>query len=118
MYALLNIPKHKSCQNCGGCCGPVPASKKEIANIMNYLIENPEIKNQLGEPKSLTCIFRSEKHKKCLIYPARPLVCRLMGVAEGLVCEHGNSANINGIKFMNETFIEKPELLNSVRWDE
>lgn len=117
MYALLNIPEHKNCQNCGGCCGPVPASKKEIENINKYLKDNPKILKQLKEPKVLTCIFRNEEHKKCLIYPVRPLVCRLMGVAKGLVCENGNSANIDGVKFMNETFREKPQLLNMVRWD-
>lgn len=116
MYTLLNIPKHKGCQNCGQCCGPVPASKREIENIRKHIANNPEVLNRVGIPNSLTCIFRSEKEKKCLIYPVRPLVCRLMGVAEGLVCEHGNSTNIDGTKFMNQVFIEKPQILNMVRW--
>lgn len=117
MYALLNIPNHK-CKNCGGCCGPVPASEKEIVNIKKHLKDNSELKNNLGKSKSLTCIFRDTKEKKCLIYPVRPLICRLMGVAEGLVCEHGNSANIDGVKLMKQGFTDKPDLLNLVRWDE
>ncbi|MDR7856027.1 YkgJ family cysteine cluster protein [Tissierella sp.] len=118
MYDLLNIPKHKNCSNCGECCGPVPANKKEIENIKKYLKDNPELMNQLGEVRSLTCMLRDEEEKKCLIYPVRPLVCRLMGVAEGLVCSKGNSSDIDGVKFLNESFTDKPELLNFVRWGE
>lgn len=116
MYELLNIPEHKTCQNCGECCGVVPASKKEIENIKQYLNDNPEILKDIGPSKKLTCPFRSEEKKKCLIYPVRPMVCRLMGVAKGMVCKYGNSANIDGYKFMSESIIGKPQLLNFVRW--
>lgn len=116
MYTMLNIPDH-NCRNCGECCGPVPASKKEIKNIRQYLKSNPHIFSKLGKRKSLTCIFRDEQGKKCLIYPVRPLTCRLMGVAEKLDCIHGNTANIDGRKFFSDVFTEKPQLLNTVRWD-
>lgn len=117
MYTMLNIPDH-NCQNCGECCGPVPASKKEIEHIRQYLKENPHALSKMGKGENLTCVFRNEEEKKCLIYPVRPLVCRLMGVAKGLICTHGNSANIDGRKFLDETFAEEPQLLNAVRWGE
>lgn len=117
MNILIDMPRHKECQNCGECCGPVPASKNEIKVIKGYLENNPHIFDEIGKVESLTCIFRSEKEKKCYIYPVRPIVCRLMGVAKGLVCKNGNSANIDGCKFLDKSFVDKPELLNFVRWD-
>ncbi len=116
MYTMLNIPDH-NCRNCGECCGPVPASKKEIEYIRQYLKENPHIFSKMGNDKGLVCIFRDENERKCLIYPVRPLVCRLMGVAKNLNCVHGNSANIDGRKFFSDTFTERPQLLNLVKWE-
>lgn len=117
MYNLLNIPNHKNCNNCGGCCGPVPASKKELENIKDYISKNPETLNKLTKNKALTCIFRSELEKKCLIYPVRPIVCRLMGVAKGLNCDNGNSHNINGHKFIKNISMNEVQILNFVRWE-
>lgn len=37
---LLNIPEHKNCKNCGMCCGPVPATEKEINIIKAYVRKN------------------------------------------------------------------------------
>ena len=46
------------CSNCGACC----------ANLL-HLTENEK-------PVDMTCHFRSDSERKCLIYSVRPLICR------------------------------------------
>lgn len=43
---------------------------------------------------------------KCAIYSVRPMVCRLFGVAKGMTCSHGNSAEIDctGLIDFGQTF--------------
>lgn len=118
MYTLLNIPKHKNCNNCGECCEIVMASEKEIENIREFIKKNPNVLGKTGSPTSLTCIFRYEEEKKCLIYSVRPMSCRLMGVVKGMECMQGNSNDLDGRKFMSRTFLKSPRILNMVRWDE
>lgn len=96
---MLNIPEHKNCANCGECCGPVPATEKEIREIAEFMVKNPYVK-PIYHKDFLVCPFRSEERKKCLIYPVRPVVCRLFGNVEFLKCPNGNSHNIDGDKFL------------------
>lgn len=70
------------CSGCGSCCSNLlPISSKEIKEIKRY-IRKKGIKEQIRrypttEPiVDLTCPFRSEEEKKCLIYPVRPAICR------------------------------------------
>ena len=116
MYALLNIPSHTNCNNCGECCYMVMASESEIENIKKYIRKNPDVLKKTGKRLSLKCMFRDDKEKKCLIYPVRPLVCRLMGVTKGMECSQGNSHNIDGYKFFSNKFTKKPRFLNVTKW--
>jgi len=117
MNMLLNIPAHTSCINCGECCGVIPASPEEIAEIRSFLSRRPDA-YALGITQSgaVDCPFRAKKDKHCMIYPARPMICRLMGVTKGMTCKHGNSENIDGGKFMKNHSIETVEILNFVDW--
>ena len=70
------------CSNCGGCCGNfLPVSAKEIKTIKRYM-QKHDIKEQIhlyptATPMvDVTCPFRSDKEKKCLIYAVRPAICR------------------------------------------
>ena len=94
-----NIPQHTNCTNCGECCGIIPVDEKELAEIKEY-VKKHNIKARKNFPH---CPFRNEEQKKCDIYPVRPIICRLFGVAdfgklEG--CPNGNSHNIDGRKFL------------------
>lgn len=118
MHEMLNIPKHTNCTNCGKCCGFVPVSGAELNAIRDYIAVNG-IKPIVSADKSI-CPFRDEKAKKCLIYPARPIICRLFGVAKGIAgdagvmqCPNGNSAEIDGVPFIPK---EDVHILNFVRW--
>ena len=99
----MEIPKHTNCINCGGCCGPVVVSKKELAKIKRFvnemdLSERNRLKNQNHD--ELTCQFRDDKLKRCAIYPVRPLTCKLFGVTKGMSCDNGNSSEIDGRKLI------------------
>ena len=114
---MLNIPEHKNCTNCGKCCGIIPATNKEVETIRKYIAEN-DIKPIKGD--MATCPFRDEVKKKCLIYPVRPLICRLFGVTnEGVMrCPNGNSAEIDGSKFFAKGTqnVDDIKILNYIKW--
>lgn len=113
MNNVLNIPKHTNCINCGECCGVVPALPEEINVIRRYISDNGI--SPVKRADKTICPFRDDKHKKCLIYPVRPVVCRLFGVTKGIMqCPNGNSAEIDDIKFMPK---KKAKILNFERWD-
>ena len=70
------------CSNCGECCtNLLPMSKKEVARIRRY-IEKHNINEQHHNVMyadvhfDMTCPFRSDVQKKCLIYDVRPQICR------------------------------------------
>ncbi len=103
MNALLYIPPHTRCTNCGGCCGLVPVTASDIARIENYIQAHAlprEIMRRAHEP--MECIFRDNELKRCSIYPVRPMVCRLFGVTRGMKCANGNSAEIDGLPFITD----------------
>lgn len=113
--SLYNIPLHTKCTNCGECCGIIPATKEEISDIQKFILKNG-IK-PMKKP-TIICPFRDTKEKKCLIYPVRPLICRLFGVTEGTMkCKNGNSANIDGTKFVDTARKASIQLLNNVGWE-
>ena len=71
------------CSNCGECCSNLlPISSFEIDKIKRY-IKKHNIPEQhkfapvTGPTLDLTCPFRSEKERKCLIYEVRPEICRV-----------------------------------------
>jgi Fe-S-cluster containining protein len=115
MSKLFNIPKHTTCINCQRCCGIIPATEKEVDTIRDYIIDHPEIINRIMiEPDGINCPFCDTKAKRCIIYPVRPIICQLFGVAENCVCPNGNSANINGRVFIDTS--SEILLLNTVVW--
>lgn len=118
MYALLNIPPHKTCKNCGECCGAIPATAAEVIEIGKYLDAHPDVRalavKQAGNP--IICPFRDEERRRCSIYPVRPLICRLCGISIGMKCEHGNSMEVNGYKLLTGHDVSKCVLLNLRDW--
>lgn len=68
------------CSQCGQCCSDLlPMDKEEIYRIKQYMKRN-DIKEQkrigLNGKIDLSCPFRDEKERKCLIYPVRPEICQ------------------------------------------
>ena len=101
--APLYIPPHMRCIDCGKCCGPVPISAEEYANIYDYLQEHAYPREVAERPHTiLECVFRDNEKRCCSIYPVRPTICRLFGVTAGMQCLNGNSAEIDGKPFLEE----------------
>jgi Fe-S-cluster containining protein len=70
------------CSSCGACCSNVlPLSGKEIKEIKRY-VKKHRIKEQkhlapmANNILDLTCPFRDDVNRKCLIYDIRPGICR------------------------------------------
>lgn len=110
MTSLYNIPQHTKCTNCGSCCGIIPATQEEVTKIKEYIKEH----NIKPRKPSITCPFRNAEIKRCDIYPVRPIICKLMGVTNGMECPHGNSHEIDGSKFI---VTGEPMILNFIDWE-
>ncbi len=76
---VIDFTVNGKCSQCGACCSDIlPIRKDEIEKIKEY-IKKHKIKEQrhnamLGA--DMTCPFRNESHRKCLIYEVRPWICR------------------------------------------
>lgn len=70
------------CSNCGQCCSNILPVGKHEAERIRWYIKKHQIKEQIRRYPTrervcdLTCPFRSDSEKKCLIYPVRPAICQ------------------------------------------
>lgn len=72
----VQIPSFKCKEGCTECCGPVPFSNWEKAQVK---IEP----GKEGRP----CPYLS--NTGCTIYENRPFMCRLYGTVKEMACPHG-----------------------------
>lgn len=83
------IPISSCIDNCGECCGPIMPSLAEIRNIKDWCAEHHiEYKDPLDITEDGYCPYRSSE-KRCLIYPVRPFLCRMLGVSVDTLCPLG-----------------------------
>ena len=79
MNKMIDYTKDNKCSNCGSCCTDfLPLYVHEIRRIREY-IEKHNIKEQhhnFMQGLDITCPFRDDTNKKCLIYEVRPSICR------------------------------------------
>ncbi len=78
---ITNKTCNGKCSNCGECCSDIlPLDQTEIKRIKKYILKNgiKESKHLsiLDTRLDLTCPFRDNANKKCLIYEVRPDICR------------------------------------------
>ena len=117
------------CDRCGDCCGPVGFTVLEEKNIEKYLEENgiDVFSCVVGRTKGSVYVFNTNtrcpflKDNECIIYPVRPIVCRLFGVIRGrerelpckkIRCERKLSPQYAGklikqVSRLNEKFIKE-----------
>lgn len=76
---IFDFTCNGKCSNCGQCCSNLlPLSDSEVKRIKQY-IKKHNIKEQRHNAMvgvDMTCPFRDEANKKCLIYEIRPEICR------------------------------------------
>ncbi len=76
---VVDNTKDGKCSNCGQCCSDMlPLSEKEVRTIKKYVSRNhiKEQRHNVATGVDLTCPFRDERQRKCLIYDVRPEICR------------------------------------------
>ena len=96
------IPPHTRCTNCGACCGHIPITPGDYKRIHLFLKDNEYAREVMQRPHNPPeCIFHDNELKRCAIYAVRPMICRLFGVAKGLDCPRGNSAEIDGHELLD-----------------
>lgn len=83
------IPEASCAENCGKCCGPVFPSRREERNIKAWCdAHRVEYRGFLHITQDASCVYLSDD-KKCLIYPVRPFLCRILGSSTELPCPIG-----------------------------
>lgn len=78
---VVDYTENGKCSQCGSCCTALlPMTDKEIRRLKAYVRKNkirPRRKNFVtSETIDFTCPFRDETERKCLVYKARPEICR------------------------------------------
>lgn len=79
------------CKNCGKCCGPVPFSPTDRIAIKKYLATLDSVylaQLRLQQRDPLTCQYRDNERRICVIHPVRPELCKMQGFYEGLPCPY------------------------------
>jgi hypothetical protein len=97
----MSLKVCSGCDACGlRCAAGVPASGEEWADLQRYIADAREDLRQeirrteaqdktvdLGDGVSVQmCRYRDMEMGRCVVYPARPLMCRLLGHVEWMPC--------------------------------
>ena len=103
------------CSNCGNCCSNcLPLSNAEITRIRAYIKKHniKEQRHNVATGVDMTCPFRDEGNKKCLIYEIRPAICRKFKcdyTKQDLLKTREDSHKINRVVFMRTEFFGNKE---------
>lgn len=115
---ITDFTINSKCSNCGQCCSDLlPMSEFEVSRIKHFITKN-NIKEQRHNSMmgvDMTCPFRDEATRKCLIYSVRPAICKQF------VCNHTKEDIINAkiafhkvnrVVFMRNEFYGNKEDVN------
>lgn len=108
------------CSNCGKCCSNLlPLSNQEVKRIKAYIKKHgiKEQRHNVANAVDMTCPFRDEANKKCLIYSIRPAICRQFMCNHSLKDIERNKLNyhkMNKPVFMRSEFFGNTEDMDFV----
>ena len=108
------------CSNCGGCCSDLlPMSDFEVNRIKSYIKKHniKEQRHNVFNGIDMTCPFRDETNRKCLIYAIRPEICKQFMCnhkKEDIIKTKYHFHNINRIVFMRNEFFGSKEDINLI----
>lgn len=115
---ITDFTVNGKCSECGKCCSDVlPLSDNEVNRIKAYIKKHgiKEQRHNVLMGIDLTCPFRDDANKKCLIYSIRPAICRQF------MCNHTHEDimkakfdfhKINRVVFMRSEFFGNNEDIN------
>ena len=77
-HGVYNFSDNGKCISCGNCCTALlPMTKSELKEIQRYIKKKHiQIEKHYGADFDLTCPFRNEEKKMCMVYKIRPQICR------------------------------------------
>lgn len=109
---ITNFECDGKCSNCGQCCGDaICVTPPEVRRIAKYVrghsVNAFPIAIANGSVR-VSCPFRNEAHKRCEVYPVRPLICKTFRCGMG---EDASKANL-------EKLLKRPDAtcLVSFNW--
>ena len=77
---VTDFTENGKCSGCGECCSDfLPLSPEEISRIRRYVEKHnirPHHNNVVSIGFDVTCPFRDNVNKVCVIYNIRPAICR------------------------------------------
>lgn len=92
-YERLPNSRCAGCDGCASrCMGGLAITRTEFEAIRDYLggaMFVPVLRSWRG--MAPPCEFSEPDGARCLIYPVRPLICRLFGIVEWLPCPRGRA---------------------------
>jgi Fe-S-cluster containining protein len=97
------VPEVKGClTGCGKCCGPVPWSPAELERVASRIPPGTLSRPAPSGPTEMVMLINPvtggcamlDAEKRCTVYEARPLMCRMFGAVAGpgLECPFGARA--------------------------
>lgn len=84
----LKLPGMQCDLHCAECCGPVIVTTQEFNCVITYARKSGVRPRRQG----FTCPWFQAG--RCLVYDARPTICRLFGHVPNLVCPRGYNVNV------------------------
>ena len=91
----------EGCHECGlRCMAGIQMTQREFERIVEHLrgLDRRQVMRVMEQEKRVVwfeeteteaCLFYDVAQQRCIIYPARPLVCRLFGRVEWMPCPAG-----------------------------
>ena len=120
MTNVTDFTINGKCSQCGQCCSNLlPLSDKEIARIKAYIMKHgiKEQRHNALMTVDMTCPFRDERNKKCLIYDIRPKICRVFQCnqeRDEIVANKMRMHGVNNVVLMRNEFFGNTEDLDFV----
>lgn len=103
----ISIPSFDGCKRCGQCCGQLKLHKAEWELIRKYLTQNDmwlkvvmNAKERLEHDEGISCFFLKYDSgmSSCMIYPQRPIICRIFGLKSSLQCRKSPNGTMQDSK--------------------
>ena len=118
MNQIIDFTIDGKCSQCGACCGDIlPLTPNEVRQIKKYVRSHGirEQRHNAMVGADMTCPFRDEANRKCLVYEVRPWICRQFmcnHTYEDIMKAKFDSMKDADVVFMRHTFFESNEDVN------